>query len=81
MARPNRAPKVVCFRRRYRSRWRQRQPSRLRSQAPTLVTSWYGMNFKHMPELDGRYSYWIVMGVTIGICAAIYVWLKRARWL
>jgi magnesium transporter len=22
--------------------------------APTLITSWYGMNFSHMPELTSR---------------------------
>jgi magnesium transporter len=25
--------------------------------APTLITSWYGMNFQHMPELDKPWAY------------------------
>ena len=49
--------------------------------APTLLTSWYGMNFKHMPELDGRHSYWIMIAVTAAICAGLYWLLRRARWL
>ena len=49
--------------------------------APTLVTSWYGMNFEHMPELGGRYSYWILMAVTAAICGGLYRVLRRARWL
>jgi magnesium transporter len=49
--------------------------------APTLLTSWYGMNFHHMPELDGRYSYWIMIAVTLGICLGLYRLLRRARWL
>jgi magnesium transporter len=49
--------------------------------APTLVTSWYGMNFQHMPELDGRYSYWVVLGVTVTVCVSLFITLKRARWL
>jgi magnesium transporter len=49
--------------------------------APTLLTSWYGMNFHHMPELDGRYSYWIMIAVTIAICVGLYKVLRRARWL
>lgn len=49
--------------------------------APTLLTSWYGMNFHHMPELDGRYSYWIIIAVTAGICTGLYALLRRARWL
>ncbi len=49
--------------------------------APTLVTSWYGMNFVHMPELAGPYSYWILMAVTAAICGGLYIVLRRARWL
>ncbi|MFA6984942.1 MAG: magnesium and cobalt transport protein CorA [Arenimonas sp.] len=49
--------------------------------APTLLTSWYGMNFKHMPELAGPYSYWIVLAATIAICGGLFWLLRRARWL
>jgi magnesium transporter len=49
--------------------------------APTLIASWYGMNFKHMPELYGRYSYGIVAGSTVVVCLVLYRWLKRAKWL
>ena len=49
--------------------------------APTLLTSWYGMNFEHMPELAGRYSYWVVVGLTVVICAGLYRMLRKARWL
>ena len=38
--------------------------------APTLIASWYGMNFTHMPELAGRYSYAILIGVTAVVCVA-----------
>ncbi|MDD2758677.1 MAG: magnesium and cobalt transport protein CorA [Methylomonas sp.] len=48
---------------------------------PTMVFSWYGMNFKHMPELEWEYSYPIVIsGVLLG-SALLYWRLKRARWL
>jgi len=49
--------------------------------APTLITSWYGMNFEHMPELAGRYSYWVVLGIMLSVCVTLFVVLKRARWL
>jgi len=49
--------------------------------APTLVTSWYGMNFKNMPELAGRFSYFTLIGVTVVVCVGLYVVLKRAKWL
>ncbi len=49
--------------------------------APTLVTSWYGMNFKHMPELAGPHSYWVLIsGVTV-FCLALYRYLKKVKWL
>jgi magnesium transporter len=48
--------------------------------APTLLTSWYGMNFTHMPELDKPWAYPAVIGVVIGVVVTIYVTLKRARW-
>lgn len=48
---------------------------------PTLVASWYGMNFQHMPELAGETSYGIVAGVTLATCIGLYAVLRRARWL
>lgn len=49
--------------------------------APTLITSWYGMNFHAMPELDGRYAYPILIGVIALACGLLYRLFKRARWL
>ena len=49
--------------------------------APTLIASWYGMNFHHMPELEWRFSYAAVAGVTAIVCIVLYRVLKRARWL
>jgi magnesium transporter len=48
---------------------------------PTLMTSWYGMNYKHMPELSGPYSYYIFTGVTAVVIATTYALLKRVKWL
>lgn len=48
---------------------------------PTMLFSWYGMNFKHMPELDWDYSYPIVVvGVWLG-SSLLYWRLKRSGWL
>jgi magnesium transporter len=49
--------------------------------APTLLTSWYGMNFHHMPELDEPWGYWAMIGVSATICTALYIWLRKAKWL
>lgn len=48
---------------------------------PTMVFSWYGMNFKHMPELEWEYSYPLVIGVVAAGSALLFWRLKRARWL
>jgi len=48
---------------------------------PTMVAGVYGMNFRHMPELDWLYGYPAVMGVTLGICGFLYLHFKRAGWL
>jgi magnesium transporter len=48
---------------------------------PTMVFSWYGMNFRHMPELDWQYSYPVVVGgVALG-SLLLYWRLKKAGWL
>ena len=49
--------------------------------APTLIASWYGMNFVHMPELAGRWSYPILVGVIAVVCIGLYRYLKKVRWL
>ncbi|HSR64988.1 MAG TPA: magnesium/cobalt transporter CorA [Xanthomonadaceae bacterium] len=49
--------------------------------APTLITSWYGMNFRYMPELGGRYSYYVLMLVVLVVCVALYRYLKKVQWL
>jgi len=49
--------------------------------APTLIASWYGMNFTHMPELHGRYSYWVLIGVVVAVVAGLYRYLHKVRWL
>ncbi|ANE57681.1 magnesium and cobalt transport protein CorA [Methylomonas koyamae] len=48
---------------------------------PTMVFSWYGMNFRHMPELEWMFSYPLVLaGVAVG-SLGLYWRLKRSGWL
>lgn len=49
--------------------------------APTLVTSWYGMNFADMPELAGRYAYPLLIVVVGAACVVLYRLFKRSGWL
>jgi magnesium transporter len=48
--------------------------------APTLITSWYGMNFAHMPELTQPWAYPAIICLVACIVGGIFIGLKRARW-
>ena len=47
----------------------------------TLVTGWYGMNFKYMPELDSPLAYPVVIGVVILMAISGIVYFKKKKWL
>src|SRR5690606_28101720 len=44
--------------------------------APTLITSWYGMNFVHMPELHGRWSYPLLVAGVALVVGVLYRYLR-----
>ena len=48
---------------------------------PTMVAGIYGMNFKHMPELEWSLGYPVAMGGTAVICGYLYYRFKHAGWL
>jgi magnesium transporter len=48
---------------------------------PTLVASVYGMNFKHMPELDWHLGYPLALGVMLAAGALPYLYFKWRKWL
>lgn len=48
---------------------------------PTVVGAVYGMNFQHMPELETRFGYFVVLAVMLGICFMLYRRFKRVGWL
>lgn len=48
---------------------------------PTLIASFYGMNFKYMPELDLTYGYKIVIVIMIIVSAALYFYFHKKRWI
>ena len=49
--------------------------------APTLIGTVYGMNFKHMPELDWRLGYPIAVAAMVAGGVVLYVLFKRRHWL
>jgi magnesium transporter len=48
---------------------------------PTLVASIYGMNFKHMPELDWYFGYPLALGLMAVAALIPYIYFRRKGWL
>ena len=48
---------------------------------PTMVAGIYGMNFKHMPELDWEYGYALAIAMMVVTDIWLYVRFRKARWL
>lgn len=46
-----------------------------------LVTSIWGMNFDHMPELHWRYGYYLALGITGAVGLLCWRFFKRRRYL
>jgi magnesium transporter len=45
-----------------------------------MIGTWYGMNFKHMPELDHEHGYWIA-GVAMLVSTVLtYIYFKLKKW-
>ena len=34
-----------------------------------------------MPELRGEHSYYVLIGVVLVVCAVLYRYLRKVRWL
>ncbi len=48
---------------------------------PTLIASIYGMNFRHMPELDWLFGYPYALGLMLFCGVLPYLYFKWKRWL
>jgi magnesium transporter len=47
----------------------------------TFIVGLYGMNFKHMPELDWSWGYPGALGLMATVAAAILFWFRRRGWI
>jgi len=46
----------------------------------TIVGTWYGMNFKVMPELQWEYGYELAIVITVVSTAITWWWFKKKKW-
>ena len=47
----------------------------------TFIASVYGMNFKHMPELDWPGGYYIALGIMGMLSFTMFIHFKRKKWM
>lgn len=48
---------------------------------PTIITGVYGMNFRHMPELDWLFGYPYALVLMATVSGILYLGFKRSGWL
>ena len=48
---------------------------------PTLIAGIYGMNFKHMPELDAALGYPLTVSGMVIVDALLFLRFRRAKWI
>lgn len=47
----------------------------------TLITGWYGMNFRYMPELEMRWAYPALLVIFVIITVVCLIFFKKKKWL
>ena len=47
----------------------------------TLITGWYGMNFRYMPELEKPWAYPAVILVSLAIAVGCLIFFKKKKWM
>ena len=48
---------------------------------PTLIASIYGMNFRHLPELEWSFGYPLALLLMLGAAIVPYYFFKWKKWL
>jgi magnesium transporter len=48
---------------------------------PTVIAGWYGMNFKHMPELEWPWAYPAALAAMLLSALLPLWWVRRKGWL
>ena len=48
---------------------------------PTMLAGIWGMNFRHMPEIDEVWGYPLALGLMVLVCSALYRRFKKSGWL
>ncbi len=49
--------------------------------ALSLIAGIYGMNFKHMPELESPYGYYVTLGIMFVVALGLIIYFRFKKWL
>ena len=47
----------------------------------TFIVGVYGMNFKHMPELNWPWGYFGIWGIILAVAGGMFIYFRRKKWL
>ena len=47
----------------------------------TVITGIYGMNFKHMPELNSKFGYPVVLGIMVIVGGGLFTYFRKRKWI
>ncbi len=47
----------------------------------TVITGFYGMNFKFMPGLKSPYGYFVILGVMATVAIGLLVYFRKRKWI
>ena len=47
----------------------------------SFIASLYGMNFRHMPELDWPWGYPLVLMLMLGVAGGLLLFFRRKKWI
>lgn len=47
----------------------------------TFIAGVYGMNFKHMPELENYYGYYYALAFMVVVAVALFIYYKIKKWV
>ncbi len=48
---------------------------------PTFLVGLWGMNFRHMPELDWKYGYFVALLMMLVVVLGLILFFRKKRWL
>ena len=46
-----------------------------------LIAAVFGMHTDHTPFVDGRYGFWVILGIMITAALTFFAYFKYKRWL